>query len=211
VATERIDDAAIVAEWLAADAARSTSPLVRSELARARLAVAAASDDRLGGQTAAEHALALGEAAGRFARARLELAAGQMWLRWGERERAVSALEAARCRFAALQAPPWVARADDELEDAGRRTSARHRLTGQELTAQEEGVVHVVALGKSNRETADELYISVKTVEHHLSRAFAKLGVRSRTELAHLVHGPEWSGRSRVGAVAAPERGTSEP
>jgi DNA-binding CsgD family transcriptional regulator len=211
VATGRIDDAAIVAEWLAADAARSTSPLVRSELTRARLAVAAASDDRLGGQTAAEHGLALGEAAGPFARARLELAAGQMWHRWGERELAVSALEAARGRFAALQAPPWVARADDELEDTGRRTSARHRLTGQELTAQEEGVVHVVAQGKSNRETADELYISVKTVEHHLSRAFAKLGVRSRTELAHLVHGPEWSGRSPVGAVAAPERGTSEP
>ena len=36
---------------------------------------------------------------------------------------------------------------------------------------------------RANREAAAELFLSVKTVEHHLSRAYAKLGVRSRTDL----------------------------
>ena len=40
-----------------------------------------------------------------------------------------------------------------------------------------------MARGASNREAAAELFLSVKTVEHHLSRAYAKLGVRSRTDL----------------------------
>ena len=53
-----------------------------------------------------------------------------------------------------------------------------------DLTAQERAVATLVAGGRTNREVADQLIISVKTVEHHLSRAYAKLGVRSRTELA---------------------------
>jgi DNA-binding NarL/FixJ family response regulator len=46
-----------------------------------------------------------------------------------------------------------------------------------------------VAKGRTNRETAAELYLSVKTVEHHLSRAYAKLGVRSRTALGRALAG----------------------
>ncbi len=44
-----------------------------------------------------------------------------------------------------------------------------------------------MAKGRTNRETADELFVSIKTVEHHLSRIYAKLGIRSRTELAAAV------------------------
>jgi DNA-binding CsgD family transcriptional regulator len=53
------------------------------------------------------------------------------------------------------------------------------------LTPTEERVARLVAEGRSNREAAAALYLSRHTVEGHLSRIYAKLGVRSRTELAH--------------------------
>ena len=48
-------------------------------------------------------------------------------------------------------------------------------------------MARLVALGKSNRETAVELYLSPKTVEYHLGHAYAKLGVRTRYQLTMLV------------------------
>ncbi len=53
-----------------------------------------------------------------------------------------------------------------------------------ELTPQEEAVTSLVARGLSNREVAAELFISPKTVQYHLTRIYAKLGLRSRAELA---------------------------
>jgi DNA-binding NarL/FixJ family response regulator len=52
------------------------------------------------------------------------------------------------------------------------------------LSPQELAIARVVASGATNREVAAELVVSVKTVEHHLTAVYAKLGVRSRTELA---------------------------
>jgi DNA-binding NarL/FixJ family response regulator len=49
------------------------------------------------------------------------------------------------------------------------------------LTPREIEVLRLVAAGKSNREIADELYLSVKTVARHLSNIFCKIGVSSRT------------------------------
>jgi DNA-binding CsgD family transcriptional regulator len=53
------------------------------------------------------------------------------------------------------------------------------------LTPTERRVAELVAQGRSNREVADLLFLSAKTVAAHLSSVYAKLGVRSRTELAH--------------------------
>jgi DNA-binding NarL/FixJ family response regulator len=55
---------------------------------------------------------------------------------------------------------------------------ARQRLTAAELS-----VARLVANGKSNREVAAELVLSVKTIEHHLGRIYQKLGISSRTQL----------------------------
>ena len=52
------------------------------------------------------------------------------------------------------------------------------------LTPQEEAVTTLVAQGLSNCEVATELFVSTKTVQYHLTRVYAKLGVRSRSELA---------------------------
>ena len=60
------------------------------------------------------------------------------------------------------------------------------RGTTSNLTPQEEAVSTLVAQGLSNREVAAELYVSPKTVQYHLTRIYAKLGVRSRSELAAL-------------------------
>jgi DNA-binding CsgD family transcriptional regulator len=51
------------------------------------------------------------------------------------------------------------------------------------LTPAEQAVARLVATGRSNRQAAGELYVSVKTVEFHLGNIFAKLGIRSRKDL----------------------------
>ena len=69
-----------------------------------------------------------------------------------------------------------------ELRAAGAPVPAK--ATAGELTAQQERIARLVAGGATNREIAQQLYLSPRTVDHHLRNVFARLGVRSRTELA---------------------------
>ncbi|MGW3646013.1 helix-turn-helix domain-containing protein [Streptomyces sp. NPDC000878] len=83
-----------------------------------------------------------------------------------------------------IGAAPLAARARDELVrlDAGDRGG---EAGGPELTPTEARIAELVGGGATNREVAARLFISVKTVEGALSRVYRKLGVRSRTALAH--------------------------
>ena len=54
-------------------------------------------------------------------------------------------------------------------------------------------MARLVATGRTNRQTADELYVSVKTVESHLGHIFTKLGIRSRQDLLTRSGGPQAS------------------
>ena len=85
-----------------------------------------------------------------------------------------------------IGAAPLAARAGDELArlDAGDR-SGEAGTGGPELTPTEARIAELVGGGATNREVAAELFISVKTVEGALSRVYRKVGVRSRTALAH--------------------------
>jgi len=62
-------------------------------------------------------------------------------------------------------------------------------LTPQRLTPRENEVLHLLALGYTNREAADELHISVRTVETHRASILAKLRLRTRAELVRYARG----------------------
>lgn len=148
---------------------------------RCRALLLLARGDATAALRAAEQAAAGFESAGfPLDRGRALLAAGEALRRVGERRRAAEKLEAAHTIFAELGAPLWEARAAKEL----RRASPRPRRDG-ELTSGERRVAALVAAGRTNREVAAQLFTTVGTVEVHLTRIYRKLGVRSRTELAH--------------------------
>ncbi|MGC5012007.1 response regulator [Streptosporangium sp. DT93] len=71
---------------------------------------------------------------------------------------------------------------------APQRPDRRHAFAGQVLSEREVQVIRSVARGLSNRQIADELFLSVETVRTYLRRMFAKLGVNDRTHLAVLAH-----------------------
>jgi DNA-binding CsgD family transcriptional regulator len=119
-----------------------------------------------------------------FQRALVELAYGQVLRRAGQRRAAAERLSAARERLVGLRARPWVERCEQELAACGLAPAKRSDFDPSRLTAQELAVARLVAVGMSNRQVASELFISIKTVQFHLTHIYAKLGVSSRAELA---------------------------
>jgi len=175
----RVGDATAVVEELSAIPA---TPLVQADLVRARTALAAAAGFDL--DALVDGAAELGDTAGPYPTARLELALGRALRRAGQRRAAAEHLHRARDRFDDLGAAPWSEVTARELEMAGLRPRRSTPRAGADLTPSEQAVARLVAKGLTNREVGEELIVSAKTVEHHLSRIYAKLGVRSRTELA---------------------------
>lgn len=86
-------------------------------------------------------------------------------------------------------AEPLARRAQDELLAAGGRPRRAALRGANALTASERRVADLAADGRANREIAAELVVTVRTVEFHLSHAYAKLGIRSRTELSDALRG----------------------
>jgi DNA-binding CsgD family transcriptional regulator len=96
------------------------------------------------------------------------------------RDPLAQALElAARCG-----ARPLAARAREELRAAGARPRRPWRTGVEALTPSELRVARLAAEGRSNREIACELYVTLKAIEGHLARAYAKLGIEGRSQLA---------------------------
>ena len=119
----------------------------------------------------------------RYDLARVNFAYGQTLRRAGKRRAADTVISTARELYLSLGAHTYVARCERELKAGGLHMQRAGRGHA-ELTPQEEAVTALVAQGLSNREVAAELYVSPKTVQYHLTRIYAKLGVRSRAELA---------------------------
>ncbi|MGH3510589.1 MAG: response regulator transcription factor, partial [Nocardioidaceae bacterium] len=104
----------------------------------------------------------------------------------GQRSAAISLLESARRTYAATGAPGMVRRVEATLAGLGSSVvpTAPASLADGLLTAAELRVATAVRSGMSNREIAEALFLSVKTVEFHLGNIFRKLGVHNRTQLA---------------------------
>ncbi|MFC9665350.1 AAA family ATPase [Nocardia sp. NPDC127606] len=155
-------------EWIAALAARGRALLADGAAAEQHF-VAALADNRP------------------FDEARTRLLYGE-WLRRDKRKvDARAQLEQATELFDRLDAAPWSQRARTELGALGVGTGTR--ASGGPLsllTPQESQIVRLAAQGLSNREIAARLFLSHRTVGHHLYKAYPKLGVLSRGELSAL-------------------------
>ena len=106
------------------------------------------------------------------------LTKGRLLRRMKQRRAAGRALSEALDLFDLLGAPRWAEQARSELQVVAPRRRASH-----ELTESEQRVAKLAATGLTNREIATAAFMSEKTVEAHLARAYRKLGIRSRAEL----------------------------
>ncbi len=123
-------------------------------------------------------------------RARAELAYGS-WLR--RRRRVIESrahLRAARDAFDGLSARAWAQRADQELRATGEKGWQPTRNARERLSPQEAQIAQLAAQGLSNREIAQRLYLSHRTISSHLYRIFPKLGITSRSQLGPALTNP---------------------
>jgi DNA-binding CsgD family transcriptional regulator/TPR repeat protein len=126
-----------------------------------------------------------------FERAQIQARAGAALAAVGEREAAVERLTEAYRTASKLGARPLGEEAVRQLVALGEQVERRlgRRAAGQReragLTRRELEVVRLVAVGRTNREIGQELFLSARTVEMHVGNVLAKLDCRTRTEVAH--------------------------
>ena len=182
IALGRLTEAAAVTDQLRDLAVRQRHPwaLATADRCAAAMALASRYNEQAADQLAAA-AATMGELGMAFDRARSLLWLGRTARRVRKRSAARSYLEAAAAAFAELGCDGWAehARAEMVLLGSGRSSHA------SELTAAEQRVAALAAQGLSNKQIATHLFIAVHTVEVHLARVYAKLAVRSRTQLAN--------------------------
>lgn len=175
----RLDEAEEALDWVE-ERGRPTSRAWHAAVAaRGRALVAAARGDADAADAAIRSALQAHERLPQpFELGRTLLVQGQIERRLKRRGAARRALTGALDLFDSLGAPLWAEKAAEELARIPGRTPG-----SGDLTETERRVAELVAEGLSNKEVAGALFVSVRTVEANLSKAFVKLGVHSRTEL----------------------------
>jgi DNA-binding CsgD family transcriptional regulator/tetratricopeptide (TPR) repeat protein len=169
---------ALLAEW----ARGAAPPWAAPVLADCRALTAAA-------DVAEEHfeaAIDAIEGARPLDRARIHLHYGEHLRRERRRIDARAHLREAFDGFDRLGVEPWAERARRELRATGETARKRDVSPLAELTPQELQVARLVGEGATNNAVAAQLFVSPKTVEYHLRKVFAKLGIASRTELIRL-------------------------
>jgi DNA-binding CsgD family transcriptional regulator len=121
----------------------------------------------------------------RVERARAQLLYGEWLSRGGRRGDAREHLRAAHEAFSAMAAPAFADRAARALRAGGGAEPARRRskITPDALTEQEAQIARLARDGLTNAQIGGRLFISPRTVEYHLYKVFAKLGVHSRDQL----------------------------
>jgi DNA-binding CsgD family transcriptional regulator len=163
-------------------AARSTYPWVQPRLASCRALLT----DGAEASGHFEDALRAGADGGPFDLARIQLLYGEHLRRERRRADARIQLRAALEAFERYRAESWADRARAELRASGETARRRDPSTVDQLTPQELRIARLVAQGLSNKEVAAQLFLSPRTVDHHLRHVFKKLGITSRTQLARV-------------------------
>jgi DNA-binding CsgD family transcriptional regulator/Cdc6-like AAA superfamily ATPase len=148
--------------------------------ARCRGLLAGAMGELTSAVQALERSVQLGEKLGQpFELGRSLLLLGEVQRRSKQKRAARHSLERAGQIFEQLGAALWAKKARSELDRVGSRFAR-----ADELTPTERQIAQLVAAGRRNREVANSLFLSTKSVEGHLTTIYQKLGVRSRSELA---------------------------
>jgi len=115
--------------------------------------------------------------------ARVRLAYGERLRRDRATTQSRVHLQAALSTFGALGAAPWAARAERELRATGTTRPGGSRAGGGVLTPQELQIARLAAAGMTNKQIAERLYLSPRTVGGHLYQIFPKLGITTRAAL----------------------------
>jgi DNA-binding CsgD family transcriptional regulator len=186
VATGGLDRAARLTESLGELGRRYDRPWALALSGRCRALIEAAAGELDRAQGSAEQALVEHERLPMpFERARTLLVLGRIQRRRGERRAARESLALAIEIFDELGARPWAEHGRSELARIGVRRAPA------ELTENEALAARLAAGGLSNREIAAKMFVSRRTVEANLARAYRKLGVRTRAELGAKMAGLE--------------------
>ncbi|MFI7343720.1 ATP-binding protein [Streptomyces sp. NPDC050085] len=180
----RTEEAHEALRVLVHEAGRGHRPITAAAAARCRAMLEPAD-----AEAHLDRALAqLGAVSAPFERGRIEFTRGELLRRQGRRSEARRWLRRGLATFERLGAGGWAARAAAELHAAGgdRVPAGRTPLDG--LTPQELRVALAVGRGVTNHEAAEQLFLSVKTVEFHLGNIYRKLeGVHRRAQLVRLL------------------------
>jgi len=181
---ERTHDAARVVAAVAAHVGAEPGPRVASLLHHARGLLAPAEESER------EYRAALADPAGAtwpFERALVRLDLGERLRRLHRVSESRTELSAARETFLRIGAATYADRATAELRAAGVAVAERTPDALAQLTPQQRRIVRLAAQGRTNREIAERLFLSPRTVGFHLYRVFPLLGVTSRAQLRDLV------------------------
>ena len=167
-------------------ARRIGRPVVLAGCQRIQVLLSAAQGDLDGAVTAIPPMLEAHEACPRpLLRGHAFLTAGRVYRRAKAKTLAHQALVEAVGIYDEIGTPPYADQARAELARVGLRPHAPDQLTDTELQ-----VADLAVQGLRNREIAERIFVSPKTVEATLSRTYRKLGIRSRAELAHALDNP---------------------
>jgi DNA-binding CsgD family transcriptional regulator len=177
-----LDEARAVSDRLRSLADEQEHPWGRATAKRcdALVRLACGTDEALAREELEHAAATYAELGLRFDHGRTLLLLGRAQRRRRKWALARDALERAVTAFEEIGSPGWVDETRSELD----RVGARRPQPGGGLSPSEQRVAELAAEGLSNKQIAQALFVTAKTVEAHLSHAYAKLGVRSRSQLA---------------------------
>jgi DNA-binding NarL/FixJ family response regulator len=193
IASGRIDNAAALAARSEAAAAELDLKFPTTMAARTTAAVLLARGDAAGAAAAAQRSLDAAVSMGGHLQAAFSLALlGEALAAAGERPRAIEALREAERQFETLGSIRMRDATRRQLRKLGARAEKRGPATAEQsgleaLTAREREIADLITDRLTNREIAERLFLSAKTIESHVRNLFMKLGVSSRVDVARAI------------------------